>query len=313
MNLKLYRLKFRSSFHSGDREGFLESAVPMLHSDTIFSAFCHSYWLLYGDAQLTELLDSFIENKPVFLLSSAFPWIKEKIYFPVPLNQFTGDKKLKKISFVEKKAFEQLLAGKTLQDISIYDRISEGKPWVIQSTPRIALNRLTNSPGENYFHFGEVFFNSEDSGLFFIVRFPDESFIKNFQSTLNLMADEGIGGDRTVGKGFFNVQCSDIELVTPKNTNSIITVSLVHPKDNEIFNLKDGYYEIMERRGYIFSYAGRSLRKKSVRMISEASVFPSNLTGDMVDLTPEIFKQHRVYRYGFCLSLPCKLREENED
>ncbi|HOK56350.1 MAG TPA: type III-A CRISPR-associated RAMP protein Csm4 [bacterium] len=316
--MKIVKIKFKSSFHSGEREGFLEATEEIIHSDTLFSAFCYNYLLLYGENELNQLIEKFRNNNPVFLISSMFPYSKEKLYFPVPLNQLPKEKVIKKIKYIEKDGFEKLLNGEKLEDIYLnYSTIPEkdGKThYNIIENPRIGLSRLNTTPGENYFHFGEVFFE-EGSGLFFVVDFKEPDFEKKFFATLRLMGDEGIGGDRSVGKGNFTIDTIDkFEIQTPSESFGCIILSLYLPQENELKDLKDGYYEIIERKGYIFSPYTKSLRKKSIRMFIEGSVFPSMKKGKIADVTPtEIFQSHNVYRYGFAFSLPCKIEVQNEN
>lgn len=317
------KLKFISSFHSGEREGFFESTDVYIHSDTFFSAFCYSYLLLYGENKLNELLNKFLTDTPPFLISSAFPYWNNKLFFPVPLNQIpeTDIKEIKKIKFIEKDGFEKLLNGNRIEEIykkytTIPYKNEKGEiqtPYEIVVNPRISIDRLSNSPGENYFHFAEVFYK-ENSGLFFIVDFKDNSIEKEFMSTIRLLGDEGIGGDRTVGKGHYKIVSEEeINFILPTDTKYQISLSLYLPKEDEIIDLQKGYYEIIERKGYIYSVHCKSLRRKSVRMFKEGSVFSKGKKGKIIDVTPEIYNTHRIYRYGLSFPLPCKIEESHED
>ncbi|MCM8822702.1 MAG: type III-A CRISPR-associated RAMP protein Csm4 [Candidatus Omnitrophica bacterium] len=307
IELTLYKLKFLSSVHLGTREGFFESCDVILHSDTFFSAFCNSFHILYGRENLDALLKRFLSGDLPFLVSSAFPFSEDKLFFPVPLNQMPSDKDYKKIEYVEKSQFEKLLHGECIEKIA---KPEDKQFRLIINTPRIAINRINNSPGENFFFFSEMFF-TVDSGLFFVVDFKDAAFKKQFDATLNLISQEGIGADRTCGKGHFNVvEISKIEFMLSADTDGSVLLSLYHPEEKEFGQLKDGFYQIIERKGYIYSPYARNYRRKSVRMVEEGSVVPGNVVGCLVDITPEIFDQHKVYRYGFALSLPCKTGAE---
>lgn len=66
--MNYYKLFFKSSIHLGERENFLESTDVIIHSDTLFSAFCNSYLLLYGEEKLNNLLSKFIEGSPPFIV-----------------------------------------------------------------------------------------------------------------------------------------------------------------------------------------------------------------------------------------------------
>ncbi|MCM8826477.1 MAG: type III-A CRISPR-associated RAMP protein Csm4 [Candidatus Omnitrophica bacterium] len=322
--MKLYKLKFKSSIHLGERENFLETTEIIAHSDTLFSTFCNAYLLLYGKDKLEILLKRFIDQNPPFLISSAFPWWNGNFYFPIPLNQMPKEKKLKDIRFIEKDGFEKLLWGekieklvkngfKTIPELDA-EKEENKKPYRIINTPRVSLNRLTNHPGEEFFHFGEVFYK-DNSGLFFLVDFKDKEIEKEFNATLRIMADEGLGGDRTVGKGFFEIkEIKDINFNFPSEHNGFLTLSLYSPKEDEIRDIRNGYYEIIERKGYISSPYGKNLRRKSIRVFKEGSVFPHLIKiGRLVDVTPEVFTEHKIYRYGLAFLLPCKLEVKDEN
>jgi len=310
MNIFVCKLTPKSSIHIGEREEWLESTESYIHSDTLFSAFCHSFLLLYGEENLEKLLSEFIEGNPPFLISSAFPWWKGKYYFPVPLNQIPEKKELKKIEFVAQSDFEKILSGEKLSDeMDTIPRITTGdvsKPWNNTEVPRLLINRMNNMPGENFFYFGETLF-TETSGLYFLINFLSNNIEKQFKSTINLLVEEGIGGDRSSGKGVFNKpEFYEMKLNVP-NTEGVISLSLYYPQKDELSDIPSGYYELIERKGYIYSPWCQSLRKKSVRMFAEGSVFPSKKIGRVVDITPQLFTEHKIYRYGLAFSLPCIL------
>jgi len=136
-----------------------------------------------------------------------------------------------------------------------------------------------------------------------------------FEASLSLLGDQGIGADRSAGKGFFSPKKSVITISTPKNPDHFLTLSLVHPSQDE-FNLAKRY-QIVERRGWVTSpHGGRSLRQKSVRMLLEGSVFKGEVQGDVpkvLDPLEEMGLRHPVYRWGKAFPLPCKLVEVEND
>lgn len=316
MKLFACRSKPRAPLHLGEREEWREGSSPFIHSDTLFSAFCHSYLLLYGKEELSSLLQWFKNGNPPFLFSSIFPFWKETYYLPVPKNQIPKTKEAKKILFVEKKGFESLLKGESLEEVrkTIKTISKKEKPWVLENVPRISLSRLSNHPMEDggLFHFGEVSYR-EDAGLFFLLHYNDAEWQKKVEATLRLLADEGIGGGRSVGKGAMRPpEFREIDLEIPEKADATLTLSLYFPSSQEREGLSEGFYELIERKGYIYSPYGQSLRRRAVRMFSEGSVFPSypKRRGGLVDVTPKIFKHHPVYRYGFCFGIPCKMEEK---
>jgi len=310
MKFTIAKLKPKGPFHVGERESWYEGSKPFFSSDTLFSAICHCYYLLYG--KLDNLLEGFLEGKPPFLVSSAFPYWQDNYFFPVPKNQIPQDKDLKKVQFVDISGLERLLSGERLEVILSQIAtipMNRGYPWRMDNVPRIGLSRLSNHPGERFFYFGQITY-SDDAGLFVLIDFRDTKAKKEFMSCLNLLAHEGMGGDRTCGRGLFEKpEFSEIELPSISKLDGLYSLSLYYPTENELSGISQGYYQIKERKGYMYSPHGKSLRRCPVRMFNEGSVFPGDTgrTGRLVDVTPGKFGVHRVYRYGFLFSLPCKM------
>jgi len=317
MKLKYCQLTFKTPFHLGEREGWLEGSQVFVRSDTLFSAICHGFRLLYGEAGLGSLLP-FGEKKdsPLFL-SSAFPWQGDKHYLPMPKNLLSqGDKKLKKALFVDSSNWEKLIAGKQPDDeMDLLNPADESNlPWRTYDIPRVGLSRRNNSPEDRFFYQTLVEYKP-DAGLYFFYQWETEEketlLEAKFKAALRLLADEGLGGDRTSGKGWMEMpQFKEMALGTPEDADGVILLSLYHPLAAEYAKLSNGFYELIERKGYLYSPDGCSLQKRPIRMFTEGSVFPSiesGLKGRVADVTPDAFKAHQVYRNGKAFGIPCKL------
>lgn len=319
------KLKPRSFLHLGTREGWLEGSRVIVSSDTLFSAICHCHLLLYGE--VNSLVNAFIEGQPPFLISSAFPYEGQDFYFPLPKNQLLKDKDLKKVKFVNQPLLQKLLDGASLEEFknelanhsdlktlpiirSGAGHNMKGVPWKISDVPRVSLSRFNNHPGENFFFFGQVSFD-EDAGLFLLVRINNTGWVDKIKSLFRFLSDEGIGGDRSSGKGLF-YQPEFLSLSWPEmaEANGVYTASAYFPADDELYALEKSFYDLEERSGYIFSPRHRSLRRRSLRLFSEGSVFSGlKRRGVLSDVTPDVFKEHRVYRYGLIFPFGCKLEE----
>jgi len=298
-------------------EGFIKGEPPFL----ISSAF--PFW--YKDYYFPLPKNKFLQPKERDILREV---LKKKNNF---VKKSFEPKDIKKIQFVNLNALKLLLSGKSLlevilramEDFSIKtipmlsgkhnsDRENKNgkkKPWEAKDTPRIALSRLTNHPGENFFYFGQVYYE-ENAGLFLLIRLNNFNWDAKLKALFYLLSDEGVGGDRTCGKGLFHKpEFSEIELPDIQDVNGLYCLSPYFPGENERLGLGEGYYELEERKGYIFSPFVCSLRRRSIRLFAEGSVFPHDVgrKGLLVDLTPGVFKKHKVYRYGFLFSLPCCL------
>ncbi len=329
MKIKLdaFRLVFPGGVHVGTREGALEGTDSMIRSDTLYSAFFNGYRLLYGKSELEALLKRFLGPGHPFLFSSAYPFRGDRFYLPIPKNQILGEKQARKILFVETGAWSRLIRGESLEDLlaageaDALPRRPDARrpeeptvPWKKIDRPRVSLDRMSNHPGEQFFHCGELCFQ-EGAGLYFLVQYnpdnhPDVKL--RVEAVWRLLADEGLGGDRTVGKGLFHYpRAEEMILDAPDAATGWTALSLYYPGDGEWSRLHEGFYDLIERRGYMFSKDGRSLRRKTVAMFTEGSVFPASTSraGALVDVTPELFKEvHDVFRAGVALGAPCAIR-----
>ena len=83
-----------------------------------------------------------------------------------------------------------------------------------------------------------------------------------------------------------------------KQPDYYISLSAIYPKKEEIQKLKDGYYSLIQRRGFVQSltYSDNLLKKNPMIMIKSGSCFKENLDGEIVDVGSG--EAHPVYRYG---------------
>lgn len=189
-----------------------------------------------------------------------------------------------------------------------------GKAFKIQQTPKVAIDRTTRAT--NFYHTGFVQFEWEkpkQSGLYFLLNFleQDRELEDKLHAALNFLGEEGLGGERSSGAGRFEVEWLEL----PKDWDDV--VNFKHPTHYSLMSLfwelplpeglldETASYAIQERGGWIASpSSGRQLRRKMVRMFAEGSVFRTVSFGKLANVTPDKFKQHKIYRSGISLSLP---------
>ncbi len=196
-----------------------------------------------------------------------------------------------------------------------------GKTYEINKHPKIAVDRITAAT--NFYHTGLVQFQweNETSGLYFLLNFPqkDEKLEKELKAALELLGEEGLGGERSSGAGRFTIEWLDR---LPEPWDKVIKSPGTHHTSIALFwdspitqdFLENAAYEIQERGGWIGDV---NLRRKMVRMFTEGSVFLEKPQGKLVDVTPRqlindddgTYKFHPVYRSGISLTLPIKCRD----
>ncbi len=224
----------------------------------------------------------------------------------------------------------------------------------IQTVPKVAIDRTSRAT--NFYHTGFVQFKwreisesssdpqqagdleantisrkreVQESGLYFLIQFPtaDPTLEANLRAALDLLGEDGIGGERSSGAGRFEPEWLPLPAAwetlinfakTPthhcllslfwSDEKAKLALLLSQPEDAA----DQVSYEILERGGWMTATAGHRRRRKMVPMFGEGSVFPQSVfpqppKGKLANVTPEKFdtrKNHKIYRSGIGLSLP---------
>ncbi|MCC5943486.1 MAG: type III-A CRISPR-associated RAMP protein Csm4 [Bernardetiaceae bacterium] len=164
----------------------------------------------------------------------------------------------------------------------------------------------------------------EETGLYFLLDIEDEKQLPKIKAALKLLQDSGLGTDRNIGNGHFKLDMNDeITLDVPDEAEFQTNLSLYCPYKEEIGNngklMQESFYDLIKRGGYLASPANPqhvSLRKKSIYMFTEGSIFPKQkLQGKTVNLQPDntILADsevlHPVWRDGKAIFLPMRSLE----
>lgn len=328
MRFMAYQLHFKSPLHIGIEGIGAEKIDFIVHSDTLWGALANAYLAL-------DLPFDFVQ--PRFQISSAFPYFKDRWFFPLPIGALNdlfekveNSKSLKKVKFLEKELFETFINGQQADKaklrfysknnafllLNVCDEMEEIPVFRIKESPRVTLDRYSDSAVEGQiFYFAELSF-ADQAGLFFLVNFNDEKEQKYFEAALRFLGDEGLGADRTVGKGLFEFKSQELELNTPASTDGFTTLSLYHPRKDEIANglMNNARYQLVTRKGFAFNPAVRGKRRKFVRMFGEGSIFSGKVDathwpGDVPTVIPAQgdFIPFNVKRYGVAFPVPMVL------
>lgn len=124
-------------------------------------------------------------------------------------------------------------------------------------------------------------------------------------AALRLLADSGLGGQRTQGSGQFSFEVRPVpdELRRRLNTNGPhVLLGLTHPTQEEAHAIDlapQAQYALVRRDGYL---DGTALQRKDVWMFAEGSLMPHAIGGKLADVTPD-GHPHRVWRSGLALSV----------
>ena len=337
-----YYLTFRAPLHIGERGIGQEETREFIPADTLFSAICSIWRLLYGvDSLSNNLLARYQDaGREPFFLTSAFPFASALRFYPKPLRPPTNDtetaKRWKGIRWVSERVLAQYLRGETIAleppgppmepsrlllqegEILIHpdDWHTLQNHWDYEQddlviyrravVPRVTLDRITNA--SQIWQFGEVHF-AQGCGLWFGVQFGEASFQPQFEACLRLLGDTGLGGERGAGRGLFTFERREWTIESPKQpVNAFITLSPWLPANEEQRNWlrADGSaYQLTLKRGWLGSPEANNLRRKEVWMVAEGSLIahpPEFRLGQLIDLRPD-HAPHPAYRYGYAFPI----------
>jgi len=300
-----YQLTFQGALHvDGRGTAFYEQAEMFVRSDTL-SAAVASTWLQLYPADAHSLFE-----KPPYLLTSAFPFYQEILFFPRPIASKAiplpvhQAKVVKKVQWLETAVWLQAANGESnwhqqgdFTDgglMTVKGNPLRDLPWHIEGRPRIAVDRGGNHAAEGLiFNFSRVHYHP-DGGLFFLARFVDEKSQSRFECVLSLLGDNGLGSDRSNGHGHFTFRKAPVPVLQTKHS---VCLSLLNPCHEDMGKqwLEDAAYDLVQRGGWI---GGSSWRKQSIRMFTEGSRFSKRLQGRMVKVGEHPVAGHPVYRDG---------------
>lgn len=319
----LYKLRFPNGIHIGTAFGnTLEETMIGTYSDTFFSAIYNEYMKIYDDNELYK-----ISETGDFLVSDLLPF-KEKedrttdFYLPKPFinierkvikTETTVDrKKVKAINFIPadklNEYFSFLEKGTKFPEID--DNFGKRQ---LYTKNKVSLN------GEDTKLYNiEVFKFNKNSGLYFIVKLPEnEKWQRIFENILESLSLTGIGGKKNSGFGqfvsedpmFFDGTDFDaiesdsdafINRALFSNEKKFLILSSYSPKIEEIGKIKENenYYQLIKRSGFVnsSSYSEQAEKRKQVYMLSSGSVLSFKPEGKILDLN--LHGKHSIYRMG---------------
>jgi len=291
MSLVAYRMGFKGPIHLGTgREGDLADLDALPRSDTLAAAIISLWRHVVPSASGHDI--THLAERPPFVISSAFPVLRvggkwEPLLF-APVSIFDGignlreglRKAFKKIRFAEVVSIRALLRGDLPDKRSIVGEALlasdfAGELWNNQFRLRLQVDRLGDRPMEGrLYEFGGLHLGDEVK-LSVLLDFIDESCRPDVEAALRLLGDEGLGGDRTVGYGGFEIEHIDENFDPKLGSGARLSLSLLHPSPDEVeHGLLDApaEYLITQRGGWATASSGASFRRKLANMLAEGSV-----------------------------------------
>jgi len=322
-----YQLTFLSALHVDSKgSGAPETAQEFVHSDTLSAALCLAWRDVYGAD------DGNLFTKPPFLVSSAFPYIRDVLFFPVPVwDAWKGvdigrRKEVKAVKWLSRSLLEDVLHGECL-NIDAVEVLPRGlamteaefrhcgigpmyQAWRVGERQRVHVDRLGQQAEGGLFFFALQFF-AADAGLYFLVEM-DSALRPKFHSALEYLGDTGLGADRSSGLGHFHIRNKqDLSLRLPAITEHYLSLSLYNPSLDENLDVlfQDGAYILLNRSGWVHR---STIGRPPIRVLGEGSLFSAKPLGRVVEMLSQDVRQrfqldldHAAPRDYRCLSLPC--------
>lgn len=135
--------------------------------------------------------------------------------------------------------------------------------------------------------------------FYFYIKDDDNILREEYIQAIQFIS---IGGKRSLGAGVIKdievEECDDFE----KNTGcSYMNLSMVLPKKDEVDCLYK--YSLEKRNGFVFSRRSTNIKKQSMRLVKEGSIFNKKISGS---ISSQKIKQidHDVYIYGKAMLYP---------
>lgn len=330
----LYKLRFPNGIHIGTAFGnTLEETMIGTYSDTFFSAIYNEYMKIYDDNELYK-----ISETGNFLVSDLLPFKEKKdistdFYLPKPFISIER-KEIKKddeekIDRKKVKATNFIPADKLGEYFSF---LKNGKnfPVIDDNFGKKQLytkNKVSLENEDTQLYNIEIFKFNEKSGLYFIVKLPeDEKWQEIFQNILDSLALTGIGGKKNSGFGQFIAEDpmffdgTDFDAIESESdafinralftkSKKFLLLSSYSPKIEEIKKIKenDNCYQLIKRSGFVnsSSYSEQAEKRKQVYMLSSGSVLNFKPEGKILDLS--LHGNHSIYRMGKPIVLGVKI------
>lgn len=339
MKLEAIKLRFgKTPLHLGRGSDELDKTELVYHSDSLKSAI---YAVGINKFDQWNDPDYFFKG---FSISSCFPYAHDEYFLPRPQMRkkiiFDGiendlmAKQAKKINYLSTHIFEDFL-NTGLNDFIINEKQLTADLSFICEKPTTAIKETNGigrktsffktevqqrvavpSPGSDDdsmpFYIDRIYFE-EDCGFYFLANFSNNNLREQVLIAMKLLGDQGIGTDRSVGNGLFDFDmkkdCESFSFSLKGNSELQIPLGSFLPTREELdaIDLSISAWSLLKRGGYMGGSDDdslRHLRRKSIYMFGEGSVFSSGiaLKGKYEDLKPDWnAPMHPVWRCGMPL------------
>lgn len=333
---KIYRLRFTAPLHISDQREDASISQKTIHSDTLHAA------LISCRAKVGLHVPK--EGDLGCVISDLFPYYQQAVdsapvyFLPMPLQSNLPQledpadaKKVKKVQWVDTRLYSKLLQGETFfhgkrEDLShikasylteaVLPKDASGSAEFVKSEvmQRVKIEDRTGKKPAMPYYVDRISFKGY-SGLYFLAL----GNTTLLDEALPILEMEGIGTDRYVGYGFFEVVKDEVGMVidVPEDAKYQVALSMLIPETkeqlNELVNDDKVAYDFTRRGGWITTHPYNTLRKNASYAFLPGSVFCRTTNqytiGRITNLKPEgeiggKIVDHPIWRNGKSIVLP---------
>jgi CRISPR-associated protein Csm4 len=183
--------------------------------------------------------------------------------------------------------------------------LTEGALWNSHRVPKVALDRTTSQGA--LFHVGRMHF-APKSGLW-VVAHGEAAWLDRMHAALEILQDQGLGGQRSRGNGQFSLEMLAPPLTPADDTDAYgLLLSRCAPRLAEMDLLRKPHaaYDLELLGGFNGTPSDPAVVRKQVRLLSAGSVIglAGRAPGQLLDLTPVNWFSHPIYRYAYGFPYP---------
>lgn len=266
-----------------------------------------------------------------------------KYYLPkpffIPKNSVSRDDTMafgndfKKRKYISLGSYLKICRGEKLDLEELLDEEKSG--FYIENPVMQNVNDRLTAQAEIYTT-GLSYFNENINPYIIVDLNEDQCSFEEFKTFFLLVGKNGLGGRRTSGKGIFTFTdydwfCIDLETKSQQRAKNpcfddqktqawkqFYKIFNISQCDNPYYYLFSLFFpanptihsatiahDLVQRKGWIFSTSSSlQLKRKTCFMFAEGSVFNARPQGKLVNITPDEFTDHNVFRSGLPLYMP---------
>lgn len=276
-----------------------------LQSDTIFGHFCWRFLEANGENALTEFLDLYKNNNPVFTLSNGLLEVNGEVLFPKPLKlppyvssnntkkdkikNFLINKELKGRSYITAEELNLYINNDTENFRESFAKKVNFEIPKVETNLRVSvqIDRETNRSADGQlFSYSPSYLkaNNKIANFAILIKVIDENNFKkyNVESLLINTFELGYGKKKSSGYGEFKfISFSEYNKIKePIDSTAFINYSNYLPSDDD--KIIDGFFETSlkyGKLGEVFSNSENPF-KQPILFLKEGSLFYTKIKKD---------------------------------